>query len=573
MRVLIVDDNIVTQHLFETILSARGHDVTVCGSAEAAWELYHSEIFPLVILDWMLPGMDGLTLCQQMRNAPYGDSSGILVVTSRKNPEDFKKVLNAGADDYLAKPVDIEVLKIRLAIAEQCVTNRLSRKRAEEELSRSRDDMLSILNQLSIGSAITDKEGRITFLSRAAQKFFPNADAKIIGQHWEKSLPIPRASLIKLQESCQLSPKQRKRVPIHVEDGKGQLYWMEVQIENDPRDPERRLFFFYDMSEVHDLRKMLNERPQFYNIVGSCDSMQQIYKYIEDLARVDTTVLIEGETGTGKELVAQAFHFASRRRAKPYVALNCAGLTESLISSQLFGHKKGSFTGAIEDHRGLFEAADGGTLFLDEIGDIPMSVQTALLRVLQEREITRLGETKPRKIDVRILAATHRNLSEEVVKGNFRQDLLYRIRVARIQLPALRDRREDIPLLVSTFLRQSAALIGKSSLEVSNEAMHRLMTYNWPGNVRELRSAMEFAAIRCGGSVIQLIDLPSEIYESSNGNSNQYSIREPIVQQEKGRLIKALEKARGNRSEAARILGISRATFYRRLAEFDIVNY
>ena len=230
-----------------------------------------------------------------------------------------------------------------------------------------------------------------------------------------------------------------------------------MDVKDDPRDARGKIFFLYDVTEVHDLRRLLDERAQFHDLLGKSKAMQLVYQQIRDVARVDSTVLIEGETGTGKELVARAIHSSSHRKDKPFVAVNCAGLTESLLSSQLFGHKRGAFTGAIEDHQGLFEAANGGTLLLDEIGDIPMTVQNQLLRVLQEREIVRLGESRPRKIDVRVLAATHRSLSDEAAKGNFRSDLFYRIRVARISLPPLRDRREDIPLLAASFLAQFSA--------------------------------------------------------------------------------------------------------------------
>ena len=183
-----------------------------------------------------------------------------------------------------------------------------------------------------------------------------------------------------------------------------------MDVKDDPRDARGKIFFFYDVTEVHDLRRLLDERAQFHDLLGKSKAMQLVYQQIRDVARVDSTVLIEGETGTGKELVARAIHSSSHRKNKPFIAVNCAGLTESLLSSQLFGHKRGAFTGAIEDHQGLLEAANGGTLLLDEIGDIPLTVQNQLLRVLQEREITRLGESRPRKIDVRVLAATHRSL-------------------------------------------------------------------------------------------------------------------------------------------------------------------
>jgi DNA-binding NtrC family response regulator len=290
--------------------------------------------------------------------------------------------------------------------------------------------------------------------------------------------------------------------------------------------------------------------------------MQQVYQQIRQVAAVDATVLIEGETGTGKELVARAIHALSARQDKPFIAVNGAGLTESLLASQLFGHKRGAFTGAVADHVGLFEAAHGGTLFLDEIGDIPLAVQTSLLRVLQEREITRLGETHPRKIDVRIVVATHRHLSDEVAKGTFRPDLLYRIRVARILLPPLRTRREDIPLLVGACLGQARAAIGKTVEGVSPEAMRLLLAYLWPGNVRELKSAIEYAVIRCQGAMIQPDDLPPEVSVASP----EPSLPSQTPQDEQARLLAALQAAGGNRAVAARLLGISRATLYRHLA-------
>jgi DNA-binding NtrC family response regulator len=357
---------------------------------------------------------------------------------------------------------------------------------------------------------------------------------------------------------------ERAKIPVHLDRTGGRRLWLEVDVKDDPRDPRRQIFFFYDVTDVHDLRLLLDERAHFHDLVGKSAAMQAIYKQIRDIARVDATVLIEGETGTGKELAARAIHFSSARKDKPFVAVNCAGLTESLLSSQLFGHKRGAFTGAIEDHRGLFEAANGGTLLLDEIGDIPTPVQNQLLRVLQEREIVRLGETLPRKIDVRIIAATHRNLSAEAAAGRFRPDLFYRIRVARITLPPLRQRREDIPSLAASFLAQFSAANGKRVTEISQEALRLLMDYEWPGNVRELRSAIEFTLIHCAGSVIQPEDLPPEIFSAPD------SLAGDPLPDERSRFLEALQRSRGNRALAARLLGISRATLYRRLADLKI---
>ena len=275
-------------------------------------------------------------------------------------------------------------------------------------------------------------------------------------------------------------------------------------------------------------------------------------------------MLIEGETGTGKELVARAIHYTSHRRARPFLAVNCAGLTDSLLASQLFGHRRGAFTGAFEDHKGVFEAAEGGTLLLDEIGDISLDVQKSLLRVLQEKEITRVGDSKPRPVDVRVLVATHRELTQEVAAGRFRSDLMYRIRVARVALPPLRQRLEDIPTLVVEFLRQCHASMGKPVREISQGAMTKLLGYPWPGNVRELRSAIEFAVIRSEGLVLLAADLPPELVGPNEDPSGGGAAHAPT--DEVAHLEAALTAAKGNRAMAAKLMGVSRATFYRRLA-------
>ena len=269
--------------------------------------------------------------------------------------------------------------------------------------------------------------------------------------------------------------------------------------------------------------------------------------------------------------MARAIHDASARFAKPFVAVNCAAFTESLLTSQLFGHKRGAFTGALEHHRGVFEAADGGTIFLDEIGDMPLGAQALLLRVLQEREVTRVGEERPRRVNVRVLAATHRNLSEEVSRGTFRADLLYRLRVAQIFIPPLRDHREDIPLLAGVFLRESAAACGKPVLNMSPAALQALVQFPWPGNVRELRSSVEAAVIQCRSGTIEATDISLVMPAAARSTLAAHDAPPPSVSAPEAdplvSLEVALRRARGNRTIAARDLGISRATLYRRLAE------
>ncbi len=451
--------------------------------------------------------------------------------------------------------------------------NVTARKLAEDQLremyrqvERSRNGLGSILNEMRIGTVMTDENGNAVFLNAAARRLFGRPETAT-DLSWQKLFSLDEANTRNLQALIKKPMTERSRIPLHLDGTDGRRRWLEVDVKDDPRDPRGKIFFLYDVTEVHDLRRLLDERAQFYDLLGKSAAMQQVYQHIRAVARVDATVLIDGETGAGKELVARAIHAASHRKDKPFVAVNCAGLTESLLASQLFGHKRGAFTGAIEDHQGLFEAANGGTLLLDEIGDIPITVQNQLLRVLQEREIVRLGETRPRKIDVRLLAATHHRLSDEVTKGNFRQDLFYRIRVARITVPALRERREDIPLLAASFLAQFSTAGAKPVTELSYEAARLLMDHPWPGNVRELRSAIEFAVIRCAGAVIQPDDLPPEIVAPPDFVS---AIPGDPLSDEKARFLDALTRSRGNRALAARLLGISRATLYRRLADLQI---
>jgi transcriptional regulator with PAS, ATPase and Fis domain len=412
-----------------------------------------------------------------------------------------------------------------------------------------------------------DEQGCITFASDRGLEILGRAAEQVIGRSWEQAFPLHEEDRVKVRHMLDGPSDRRTGGPFCMEGAR--LSWVEMEVHRDPRHPGRQIVVLNDRTELHTLRQALNEQASFHDLVGKSPAMLRVYQLVREVARVDTTVLIEGETGTGKELIARAIHFSSARKQKPFIAANCAGLTDSILTSQLFGHKRGAFTGAVNDQQGLFEAAEGGTLFLDEIGDIPPPVQTALLRVLQEKEITRLGEARPRKVDVRVVAATHHNLSEDVVRGSFRADLLYRIRIARVQLPPLRERREDIPLLAHSFLSQICTTTGKTIDGMSPDTLRLLMSHAWPGNVRELKSAMEFAVISCKGKEILPVDLPPEITGDSVASSPSVWI--PLTEQdEKARLLAALSEAKGNRTEAAKRLGVSRATFYRRLVELNI---
>ena len=317
------------------------------------------------------------------------------------------------------------------------------------------------------------------------------------------------------------------------------------------------------------LRRELGARRGCEDIVGESPEIKAVIERVQLIAETRATVLIEGESGTGKELVAKAIHRASNRADKPFIPIHCGALSETLIESELFGHEKGAFTGAVARKLGLIELADGGTLFLDEIGEIPLSTQVKLLRVLESHEFMRVGGIEPRKVDIRIIAATNRVLSEEVEEGRFREDLYYRLNVVKITLPPLRSRRSDIPLLVHHFLRQFEKEHGKGPLTVSPEALEKLKSYHWPGNVRQLRNIIETVVVFSSGSTIRVEDLPPELF-SSRQEKLEFEMGVPLDELERRAILKTLELTAGNRSKAAEILGISRRTLIRRIKELGL---
>jgi PAS domain S-box-containing protein len=466
------------------------------------------------------------------------------------------------------------------------------RQAAMEELQRAMltieqnaANLQALLDVFHVGAVVLDVDERVEFINERAQTLLGLEPKLVTGRPCVEVMPGGAEYQKRLREAMAMPTGRRPRIPMLLESSIGQRH-LELAVEDDPRHERRRLIFVYDVTELRDLRAATN-RLSLGKMVGTGPAMAEVFRVIRDVAKGEWTVLIEGDTGTGKELAAHAIHAASSRCEGRFVAINCAGLTESLLSSQLFGHRRGSFTGAVADQEGVFEAAHGGTLFLDEIGEISPPIQAHLLRVLQEKEIVRVGETRPRKVDVRIIAATNRNLEEEVRAGRFRQDFFYRIRVARVALPALRERVEDIPILVEWFLAEARASSGKSVQALTPEAMDALLVYPWPGNIRELKSSVEYAMIHCRENVIGLGDLPAEVRMKPHSETHlpqtqslaldcslvsSQSLHEVLEADERIRIIDALRRAEGKRDEAARALGMSRATFYRRLKSLGLLR-
>ncbi|MBW2612967.1 MAG: sigma 54-interacting transcriptional regulator [Deltaproteobacteria bacterium] len=324
-------------------------------------------------------------------------------------------------------------------------------------------------------------------------------------------------------------------------------------------------------SQLEEFRREMRSKDGFHGLIGNSPAMRQVYDLIENAAGSDAPVIIHGESGTGKELVSKAIHEIGLRRKKPFVKVNCASLTESLLESELFGHVKGAYTGAYKDRAGRFEKAHQGDIFLDEIGDMPLSTQVKLLRVLEEKTVERVGDSTPIPVDVRIISATNRDLVQLVDQGIFRKDFYFRINVIPIHLPLLSQRVEDIPLLAEVFFRKMRLKSGKSIEGISREAMDALMGYAWPGNVRELRSAFEYAFVTCQDSMIQPFHFPADIFQprkQPKATVRRASYRMNEI--EKRELIDALERASGNKSKAAEFLGVSRVTVWNRMKRFGI---
>jgi two-component system response regulator AtoC len=322
------------------------------------------------------------------------------------------------------------------------------------------------------------------------------------------------------------------------------------------------------------LKDKLSKKFNFENIIGKNKKMQELFELIRDIAKTNSTVLIRGESGTGKELIANAIHFNSDRIEKPFVKVNCAVLAENLLESELFGHVKGAFTGAIRDKVGRFELAHGGTIFLDEIGDISPNMQLKLLRVLQEGEFERVGGNDTKKVDVRILAATNRNLEEAMKSGNFRQDLYYRLNVIPLDVPPLRERKDDIPLLVTYFLEKFSVDFKKQIQSMDDDAMSYLQTYDWPGNIRELENLMERAIVLNKSGILTVKDFPisisnAETEEEINIHVNN-DLTEVVDNFEKKIILKALRENNFNKLRTAEKLGIHRSTFMSKLKKYEI---
>jgi PAS domain S-box-containing protein len=434
-----------------------------------------------------------------------------------------------------------------------------------------RDNYEAIFNSITDGLAIVGSDQKVTMCNAAFSAITGLSADEVIG----RTLSL----LCSSNQDCGLNqailktvasgkPVKDDAMDIVRKDGTKIPAVFTTSILHDRQgSPTGIVVLFRDLSIVENLQRKLLERDHYHGLTGRSNGMQEVYELIDSVAPSDATVLIEGESGTGKELVANAVHYQSARAHGPFIKVSCAALSETILESELFGHVKGAFTGAYRDRTGRFEQAHGGTLFLDEIGEIGSAVQVKLLRVLQEREIERVGDVKTRRVDVRIIAATNRNLKQLVQERRFREDLYYRLKVVTVEMPPLRSRKQDIPLLVAIFVKNLSAKYKKTVTGISPASMDILMEHTWPGNVRELENAMEHAFVKVRKEVLLPADFPHELCRKDSAAGDK---RGGARRLDRDYLIAMLKRSGGSRTRAARALGIDRTTLWRHLKKHTI---
>jgi PAS domain S-box-containing protein len=449
---------------------------------------------------------------------------------------------------------------------------RAALERAVMEKEAYRRNLDTVFQSIPDAIVTVDREMRVLNVNRALQKFCTRAGEIEPGRPLPLDEAEPPACAVLLQRTLRCgAPMRMYRTECRCGTRTNQVVLLNSAPLLDARgDHAGAVMIVRDISRLAALEKQLNERTHYGGMIGKSKEIQSIYAVLEQLANLDTTVLVTGESGTGKELVVEALHYSGSRLTGPLVKVNCSALSEGLLESELFGHVRGAFTGAVSDKIGRFQAAEGGAIFLDEIGDISPAIQLKLLRVLERKELERVGDSTTHKVDVRVVTATNTDLAERVRQGLFRADLYYRLRVMVIHLPPLRERAEDIPLLVEHFIDHFNQMFGKELLGVANEVMEVFLRNSWPGNVRELKHCIEHACILCPAGYIGLEHLPRDLVWRHPGPEEPRPPAPEEGQSARDHLLAVLADVRWNKSRAAEKLGVSRTTLYRRLHELGI---
>ncbi|GAB4489432.1 MAG: sigma-54 dependent transcriptional regulator [Thermodesulfovibrionales bacterium] len=556
-RILIVDDEESLRYTFQKFLRDEGHLVETASSFDEGVGKLDAHAFDLIFADILIGERSGIDFLREV--ASRGMNCPVVMITGYPNVETASEAVRLGAFDYLPKPVLYDTIL-------HVTTTALKHKQLIDEREEYRAKLESIFR--SVRDAIVTVDRDMTVIEAN------DAVAGVCGYSRAEALGRPLRDLASgcsgqcvdavVRTIGSGDPAEIGRLECF-RKGRTQIVTITVMPLERSGGPDGAVMVIRDETRIVELERSSAERSGLHNIVGQSEAMQRLYGLIDTLADVDTTVLITGESGTGKELVADALHYRGTRRDRPLVKVNCSALSESLLESELFGHVRGAFTGAVRDKIGRFEMADGGTIFLDEIGDVSPAVQAKLLRALQEKTIERVGDNRPRRVDVRIIAATNKDLQQKVKAGGFREDLYYRLKVVAIALPPLRQRTEDIPLLTAHFIALFNRKFSRQVKAVSGDVMRTFLRCPWGGNVRELEHVLEHAFILCRNEIITMEHLPPECCSAPPADG-------PGEDQagEKARILGAIEKAGGNKAKAARLLGIGRRTLYRKLEELGM---
>ncbi len=573
-HILVVDDDAVIQAVIKDVVTRPEYMTSTADSLQQALKMLQQQHYDLVIVDLNLPDGSGLHLLTEIKEHHCHTYS--IVLTGFPEVESVQAALRAGVFDYLVKPI----IPARLGHA---VDMALAHKRAIEEQAVLRSRLEAVFQGVEDAIVALDDQWHIIQINESTTRLLGLAPESMyqplqeaMGWLFDSVEPVLRQAYTHGGSKRTIQTQAR-----HERDGEKILQCTASLFHDPMRKVPGVILVVRDESRLAMLEQETRTRRGWHGLVGASKSMQEIYALIERLAEVDSTVLITGETGTGKELVARALHDTSTRANRPFVAVNCAALPAGLLESELFGHVRGAFTHAVRDKVGRFKLADGGTIFLDEIGDLPMEMQVRLLRVLQEKTFEAVGDDRSIQVDVRIITATHRNLLQRVDEDLFRRDLYYRLKVVEIQLPPLRERKSDLPMLVDHFLTRFNTRMHREVEGISREVMAAMMDHDWPGNVRELEHLLEHAMVLAQGNVLTWADFPSDfrlragamVLQSPSLASGTHGKPDNVRSKRADRetVIQALEAVHWQIQLAANQLGINRVTLWRHMKAMGIV--
>ncbi len=563
-NILVIDDEESIRHTFSAFLSKEGYAVVTAADYQSAMDLIAQKTFDFILMDILLGPHSGIEILREIKTR--GILAPVIMITGEPNIDNAAASLRYGAFDFITKPIMKETL---LRVTKHALQHKAlldEKLLIETEKERYRSHLEAVFHSVGDGIITVDRALHVIEANDAAERI---CGVSPKSPQWDEGKTDCSRKCMKVLEETVVKnrPIQEYRIECDHARQPNRVIVLNISpLKGKDDKPLGAVMVIRDITRLSALERELQERNQFQNIIGRSPQMQEIYNLIEDLKDIETTVLITGPSGTGKELVARAIHYSGARAHRPFVVVNCSALAENLLESELFGHVKGAFTGAIRDREGRFQLANQGTLFLDEIGDISPSIQLKLLRVLENKEIERVGDSTPLKLDVQVISATNADLTGKVRKGQFREDLYYRLKVLEIRVPALIERRDDILLLVDHFLSVFRKRFRKDIIAVSAEVEKIFMEYEWPGNVRELIHTLEHAFVVCRTQTISLDDLPPEI----RARMARERHREEAPPTRREEFIDALEKSGWNKARAAKTLGISRQTIYRKMRELLI---